>query len=149
MSKQQVEEIVQLVSTLGEIENLKNEFHLSQNKVASLTKRVETSNAYQKLAAKALERLNKENVVLKQWVGELGCKAISLTEKVECVRREAQFVCNDTMKQYMANFHLTNGCPRFAKYWIRFAYIELAKWIDVHSTFDNTELRSEFLDEGQ
>lgn len=44
---------------------MKNEVHLSQNKVASLTKRVETLNAYQKLAAEALERLKKANVVLK------------------------------------------------------------------------------------
>lgn len=55
---------MKLFSILAEIEILKK-VHLSQSEEASLTKWVETLDAHQKLAEEALERSNKENVVLR------------------------------------------------------------------------------------
>lgn len=55
---QQVEEVTKLESVLAEIEALKMEVHESQWKVASLNKKVETSNNHQKLKAKALDEAN-------------------------------------------------------------------------------------------
>lgn len=74
LKKQQIEEFVKL----PEIENLKNEVYLSQSKVASITNRVETSDADQKLAAEALEKASKENAALKYYKGELSFKSIWL-----------------------------------------------------------------------
>lgn len=67
---------------------------------------METSDAYQKLATKALERSNKENAVLNQWVGKLNSGAAGLTEEMECVREEAQSAGKYVVKQYTAMFNL-------------------------------------------
>lgn len=56
---------MKLTSALADIESLKKEVNLSQSKVASPTKRVETSDTHQKLATEALERSNKKNAALK------------------------------------------------------------------------------------
>lgn len=48
LKKQQIEEYMKFASTLVEIENLKKEVNLSQSKVTSMTKRVETFDAHQK-----------------------------------------------------------------------------------------------------
>lgn len=76
---------MKLASTSLEIENLKKEVNLSQSEVAFLNKQVETLDVHHKLAAEALERANKENVVLKQWVGELDSSIAGPTKEVECV----------------------------------------------------------------
>lgn len=44
--KRHAEESMKLASTLVETENLMNEVHLSQSELASLTKRVNTSDAH-------------------------------------------------------------------------------------------------------
>lgn len=62
---------MKLASALSEIDSLKEEVHLSQSEVASLTKWVETFNDHQKLAVEALEMANKENITLKEHVREL------------------------------------------------------------------------------
>lgn len=46
LEKSQTKESVNLASTLTKTKNFKNEIPLSQSKVASMTKRAETSNAY-------------------------------------------------------------------------------------------------------
>lgn len=51
---------MKLASVLVEIEHLEKEVHLSQSKVASMTKRVETLNVHQKLVAEALGKANKK-----------------------------------------------------------------------------------------
>lgn len=55
----------QVEFTLVEIEALKREVRESQYKVASLTKKVETSNNCWKLTIKALEKANLEIILLK------------------------------------------------------------------------------------
>lgn len=57
---------MKLASTLVEIKHLKMEIHLFHSEVASMEKWVETSDAHQKLVAKALDRANKENATLMQ-----------------------------------------------------------------------------------
>lgn len=59
---------MKLASVLVEIEHLEKEVHLSQSKVASMTKRVETLNVHQKLAAEALGKANKK--MLGSWTLE-------------------------------------------------------------------------------
>lgn len=44
--KSQAEKLMKLCSSLAKIESLKKDVHLSQSEVASLTKRVETSDTY-------------------------------------------------------------------------------------------------------
>lgn len=46
LKKQKAKESLKLVYALTDIEDLKNEVHLSNSEVASLTKRVEISNAH-------------------------------------------------------------------------------------------------------
>lgn len=74
-----------------------------------LTKRVETSDAYQKLAAEALEVANKENVALKDRVGDLNSRVFDLIEEVEMGRREAESTRSKAEKRYIVNFHLTDA----------------------------------------
>lgn len=107
LKKQQAEESVKLAYALAEIEILKNEVHLTQSEVASMTKRVETSNSHKKLVVKALEKANKENAVLKQWVGELSSNVYGLVEEMEIGTREAGSADSEVEKRFIANFYLT------------------------------------------
>jgi chromosome segregation ATPase len=147
--KKEAEESAKLASALAEIEALKKEVHLSQSEVASLTKRVETSDAHQKIAAEALERANKEKEGLTGEVKELTSQFSKLREEIEGVRSEAERSKAEAEDHFLANFHLTEKYQQFALYWRRYAYTEVVEWIEVHSTQDTSELRAEFLDEGQ
>lgn len=62
---QRVEEVAKLDSALAEIEALETKVHESQCEMASLTKKFETLNNYQKLTFELLEKANLEFTRLK------------------------------------------------------------------------------------
>lgn len=60
LKKQLIKESVKLTFALAKIKNLKSEVCSSQSEVASMTKRMETSDAHHILARNAREKANKE-----------------------------------------------------------------------------------------
>lgn len=60
LKKQQIKESAKLTFALAKIKNLKSEVCSSQSEVASMTKRMETSDAHHILARNAREKANKE-----------------------------------------------------------------------------------------
>lgn len=115
-----------------------------------MKKQVETFDAHQKLAVEALERANKENIALKQQVGELDSRISRLTEEVETIRKEIESAYSYVEEWYIANFHFMEAYQSFVKYRQRYAYTEMVEQIEVHSqTFNTFELRSEFLEKGE
>lgn len=129
MKKGQDEEFVKFAFALAEIESLKEEVHLSQSEVTSLTKQVEIFDAYQKLAVEALETANKEDVALKEQVEKLNSRTFVLVEEVEISMREAESAGNEAEKRYMANFCLMEAYQSFGAYRRMYAYTKVVKWI--------------------
>lgn len=129
LKKGQDEEFVKFAFALAEIESLKEEVHLSQSEVTSLTKRVEIFDAYQKLAVEALETANKEDVALKEQVEKLNSRTFVLVEEVEISMREAESARNEAEKRYMANFCLMEAYQSFGAYRRMYAYTKVVEWI--------------------
>lgn len=108
---------------------------------------METSDAYQKLVAKALEKANKETASLEYEMGELSLRVSSLTEEEKMMMKEAQSIDSKAQKYYIANFHLI-GIPKFCNILVEYAFIVVVEWIEVnYQTFDTSKFRSKFLEE--
>lgn len=128
LKAQWVEEAAKLDSALVEIEALKMEVHKSQCKMASLTKKFETSNGHQKLTSKLWRRLSWNSFVQ-------GYERILRDpNKAICVGgRYGQYWCSNggekAMKNYIANFYLLEEYQHFGAYWKRFIYVEVVDWM--------------------
>ncbi|XP_022891702.1 uncharacterized protein LOC111406522 [Olea europaea var. sylvestris] len=132
----------------AEIEALKKEVHESQCEVASLTKKVEVSNEYQKVTAKALEKANLSLVGAQDAYHFLETQIKWYVDDASHAREEAQRARKQAVQEYVANFHNTEEYKSFSAYWRSFAYAEVMERAEeMYPNLDLTQFRSEFMDE--
>lgn len=116
--------------------------------VAALTKNVEISDNQQKVTAEVLEKANLELAGARD-ANQFMEKELKWHE-VEVKKYEADVIeAGDiAMRNYIANFHLTEEYHRFGMYSSRVAYQEVFERLEeVHPGLDVSELKAEFLEE--
>ncbi|XP_022852599.1 protein bangles and beads-like [Olea europaea var. sylvestris] len=131
---QKLEEMAKLESALAQIEALKKE--------------VEVSNEHQKVTIEALEKANRSLTGAQEAYHFLETQVKWYVDDASHAREEAQRAREETVQEYVANFHNTDEYKNFSAYWRNFAYAEVMERAEeLYPNLDLTQLRSEFVDE--